>query len=245
MAGTDDDNSTSVDWLQLYAVRALVARELQITPLEAEELILEYASRGHFRRCGGSGSYIDPRHWGASHPELGVYIPVDFNRGVVRHICLPAADATRYTLRLALDDHLEPYMDRSNTEMREACLARDDVLSMLRELGVPPERAQADEPLTSEGAEESKSISAPEAKPESAPASKPQLAKRVTLKNWLPDAVVRWPRDKVNADDYPKFLQLQAPQPWKKHSIQNELSILAKERPELFAPTKGKQSKKD
>ena len=183
MAGTSDDNSTSVDWLQLYAVRALVARELRVTPLEAEELILEYASRGHFRRCGGSGSYIDPRHWGASHPELGVYVPVDFTRSVVRHISVPAAEATRYTLRLALDDHLEPYK-RSNVEMREAHLARDDVLSMLRELGSPPEQAQA-ESSTSEEVEESasKSISA------SAPKEKPKPPKEETAdirpKDWL------------------------------------------------------------
>jgi hypothetical protein len=178
-----DDNSTPVVWLQLYAVRALVARELQVTPLEAEELILEYASRGHFRRCGGKGSYIDQRHWGASHPELGVYVPVDFTRSVVRHISVLAADATRYTTRLALDDHLEPYK-RSNVEMREAHLARDDVLSMLRELGSPPEQAQT-ESSTSEGTEESaaKSISAP------APKEKSKSPKEETAdirpKDWL------------------------------------------------------------
>src|SRR5262249_18528731 len=104
----------------------------------------------------------------------------------------------------------------------------DYVVRMARRIGLLP--AAKPSPPAEEPA--------PGAKP---PASEPQPAKRVTLKNWLPDAVLRWPRDKVNADDYPGFLQLQAPQPWKKHSIQNELSILAKERPELFPPAKGKK----
>jgi len=133
MAGTSKD--TSDDRLLLYAVRALVTRYCGDL-LEAERLIIQYANKGHFGRHAWSGGHIDPRRWGACHPELGFYIPVDFERSVVRHICLPAAQATSYTTRLALDDLLEPYMDRSNTEMREVCLARDDVLSMLRELGL-------------------------------------------------------------------------------------------------------------
>jgi hypothetical protein len=214
MAGTDFVR------LQLYAVRALVARELQVTPLEAEKLILEYASRGHFRRCGFRGSYIDPRHWGASHPELGVHVHVDFTRSVVRHILLPATEALRYTTRLALDDALEPYK-RSNVEMRKVCLARDDVLSMLREL-VPPEWAQADKPLTSEREEKSKSISAPASKS----ASESQSPKKFTVKGWVSSAVKDYPRPR-GEKDYAGYLLERAPQKWSKHSIQNALSELA------------------
>ena len=137
MARTDGDTSTSSELMLLYAVRALVARCCGLIP-EAERLILHYANKGHFKHFGGSGQVIDPRHWGACDEELGFYIPVDFERSTVKYVRLPAAQATSYTTRLRLDDHLEPFYGAAYAEMREASLARDQVFSMLRELELLP-----------------------------------------------------------------------------------------------------------
>jgi hypothetical protein len=90
---------------------------------------------------------------------------------------------------------------------------------MLRELGLSPEQVQANR-------EEAVSRAEPPAG-----ASEPQSAKRVRLKDWLPGAVERWPRDKANTDDYPEFLRQRAPKAWTKHYIQTELSALTKEKP--------------
>lgn len=66
--------------------------------------------------------------------------------------------------------------------------------------------------------------------PSPAPASKAPLTDKVSLKKWLPGAVERWPRDKVDTDDYPEFLRRKAPKEWTKHYIQTALSALAKEK---------------
>ena len=65
---------------------------------------------------------------------------------------------------------------------------------------------------------------------EPAPASKAPLTDKESLKQWLPGAVERWPRDKVDTDDYPEFLRRKAPKEWTKHYIQTALSALAKEK---------------
>jgi hypothetical protein len=144
MPGTSED--PSADWPLLYAVRALVARYCSDS-LEAERLIIAYANKWHFRRYKFSGGHIDPRHWGACHEELGFYIPVDFERSTVKHVHRPAAEASSYTTRLTLDDLLEPFYGPAYVEMREVRLARDDVLSMLRELSLlPPASAEQPRP---------------------------------------------------------------------------------------------------
>ena len=58
--------------------------------------------------------------------------------------------------------------------------------------------------------------------PESARVSAPQLAKRLTLKSWVPDALRDHPPPK-NTKDVAGYLLQFAPKPWKKHSIQNLL----------------------
>jgi len=220
MAGTSDDNST---YLLLYAIRALVARHCGFSP-EAERLTIQYANKGHFRRYKFSGGHIDPRHWGACHEELGFYIPVDFERNTVKYVRLPAPEATSYTTRLRLDDLLEPFYSPAYVEMREVRLARDDVLSMLRELGLlssseqPPASEPSPPPLPSPSSPQTS-----EQEPEPQPP-----AGRVTLKWWLPGALRRWPHDTTDTGglDYIEFLQSKAPKKWERRSFQNELSLL-------------------
>jgi hypothetical protein len=48
------------------------------------------------------------------------------------------------------------------------------------------------------------------------------------LKEWLPDAVRRWPRPD-GVKDYAGYLQKRAPKAWEKHTIQTALSELARE----------------
>ena len=142
MAGTSDDSSTpDNNWLLLYAALIFVARQCTAFPegdrlIEAARLIVEYANKGHFLRWKFDGAYIDPRHWGACHLEYGLYIPVDFYRNTVKYIRLPADQAEKYTTTLAQNDLLEPYQGPPYSEMSDVHIHRDDVVSMLRELGL-------------------------------------------------------------------------------------------------------------
>jgi hypothetical protein len=52
--------------------------------------------------------------------------------------------------------------------------------------------------------------------------------KKETLKQWLPGAIKRWPRDKVGVADYPEFLRRMSGYRWSRHSIENALSALNK-----------------
>jgi hypothetical protein len=72
MAGNDDDFSTGEEWWLLRDVRAFVARYCG-SETAAQELLLEFARRGHFRRYRWfspedwgeqRGSGIDPHYWG-------------------------------------------------------------------------------------------------------------------------------------------------------------------------------------
>jgi hypothetical protein len=58
---------------------------------------------------------------------------------------------------------------------------------------------------------------------------------KLTLAAWLPDAVSRHPPQE-GEKDYAGRLLPHAPKAWTKKSIQNELSRLAKERPDLCIP---------
>jgi hypothetical protein len=138
MAKASDESSRS-DLLLLYAARAFVARHCQPQSLlEAERLIIEYANKEHFKRIAWDGDerIIEPRGWGTCNPELGVYVPVDFDRNTVKYIRTSAAEADWYSIRLAQDDLLKPYQGPSYQEMRNVRLARVELLSMLRELGL-------------------------------------------------------------------------------------------------------------
>ena len=101
-------------------------------------------------------------------------------------------------------------------------LNHDDVLDFLESIGLLSKQAQSGEPSTAEGApEESLSKSAPV---KSAPLSE----KNITLKSWVPRALVDHPPPRGEKDIAGHLMNF-APKPWKKHSIQNVLSGLAPE----------------
>lgn len=62
--------------------------------------------------------------------------------------------------------------------------------------------------------------------PQASPAFQP--GKKETLKQWLPGATKRWPRDKAGVFDYPELLRRMSGYRWSRHSIENALSVLNK-----------------
>jgi hypothetical protein len=138
MAETVDDFSTGEEWWLLHDVRAFVIRYCK-TVTAAQDLLLEFARKGHFRRYrwhapagerGGIG--IDPRLWG------GPPVVVDWDNSCARYERkVPSADFEQAAL-LALRDFLPA---DSQQRMLLVRLHRDDVLAMLRAVGLLVEPA--------------------------------------------------------------------------------------------------------
>jgi hypothetical protein len=127
-----------VAWLLLREVRDLVAKYCGGSIPVAERLIIEYARKGHFRQCRGLGDrLIPPQHWGAMHLNLGFCVSVDFDNSTVTYV---RVDPPSETTKLMMEDvyeHLEKVVGLPPPAFRMhlACLARDEVFSMLRKAG--------------------------------------------------------------------------------------------------------------
>jgi len=227
MAGNADANSTADDdFLLLYNVRALVAQRTH-SPPEAERLIIEHAQNGHFTECRYRGDrYIPPGQWGVCYRKFGLWIPVDFDNSTVSYVReAPPSE----TVKLVWEDVLEaleklareerekekkkkPLRLRSKNgpisflppplfQMTLVCLARNEVLSMLRKAQLlgPSEQLPALEPSASPKAPPaSQQVVPPEAPPQqqvaageaksapvsgSASVSESESAERVILKS--------------------------------------------------------------
>jgi hypothetical protein len=116
MAGTKNKPSTGDDdeLLLLYDVRALTVQCCKSIPA-AERLIIRYARRGHFKRyafTGGTG--IDPRHWGALHPQFGFCVPVDFDNSTV--MCIREEPSSE-TVKLRLEEVKENLEEFAREEL--------------------------------------------------------------------------------------------------------------------------------
>jgi hypothetical protein len=224
MAGTIDRGSTPD--LLLYAVRNLVARYCGSTA-EAERLIVAYARKGHFRtvrgNVGSGHKFIGPRSWGYCNPELGIYVPVDFNNSGVKYIRTLASEAELYSTRLATDELLEPFSGPPYSEMHQVRLARDEVLSMLRELGlllpveapesVPEVALQAEEPTTTpvltEGPAKAAAVATPV--PESIPRAKaptPAPTEEATIPTVVPVSTKRWVHQRMQEIPQPSASEI-------------------------------------
>jgi len=143
MAGTSDDDSTPGEWLFLRAVRDLAAPYCGGSPAAAERMTIEYAQAGHFTQCRWHGDQLIPvRHWGAAHPEIGLFIPVDFTTNTVTYLRTePVSDVVTPAVARGqvweLEKTLEEFLLRPPyPEMRLVRLHRDEVLSMLRKAGL-------------------------------------------------------------------------------------------------------------
>jgi hypothetical protein len=142
MAGTEDDHSEEL--LLLRDVRALVAEHCKHLSV-AEQLILEFAHKGHFNRYSWHemepGRGIDPRAWGKVFD--GVEYPVIWEESRVCFI-LTKPDplgSGRAVLNL-LQDFLPA---KSSFCISLVRLPRVDVLAMLHELRLRP-RPKAPKP---------------------------------------------------------------------------------------------------
>jgi hypothetical protein len=128
-----------VVWLFLREARDLVAKRCGESAPEAERLIIEYAQKGHFKRYRRHRDRsIPPRHWGAMHPEFGLYILVDFDNNTVMHVNAGPSSETTKLMMEDVNERLEKVVELPPPvfQMRLVCLSRDEVLSMLRMEGL-------------------------------------------------------------------------------------------------------------
>ena len=228
MAGTSDDFSTEEFRLlqdeYRLAVR-LVGEKLAVKLVQRflEEGELDRDGRVRYKIWmiealpgGLTPSPYDGAFW-RSDPERGIHCEIDHQNSSA---CWTGPASAEWK---AFDGRQNAKHDVSMIR-----LCHELYMEFLHSAGALPERAQSGEPSTSEGRPAAQS--APESSSGLTPASEPQSAKRVRLKDWLPGAVERWPRDKTDTDDYPEFLRKHAPGNWTRHYIQTELSALAKEK---------------
>jgi hypothetical protein len=144
MAGTSDDFSIGEEWPLLCDVRAFVTRYCK-TETAAQELLLEFARKGHFKRYRWyapdaqrqlrEGAGIDPRLWG------GPAVVVDWDNSCVTYVRPGLRE-----LRLDLYNELRDFLPADpQYRMLLVRLHRDDVLAMLRAVGLPVVEAAAKE----------------------------------------------------------------------------------------------------
>jgi hypothetical protein len=129
------------EWPLLFEVRAFVAQYCKSASV-AEQLILDHAKRGHFRRYrwhemegGPSTRGISPDRWGVSKPEIGLHIIVDFDNSTVTYL---RVEPGSYAFTLALEDRLEGFLPPPSYQIRLVRLHCSEVLSMLRAVGLLP-----------------------------------------------------------------------------------------------------------
>src|SRR5262245_335191 len=135
MAQVDDDFTTRELWL-LRDVLTFVMRYCG-TEYAAENLLLDFAARGHFDKrfrwhhSGDERPYeVVPSRWGKSDLDFGIEVLVEWPDScvLVRHTKGDPSGPARVLQRLLSDYGLPP----DGYRMHVVRLHRDDVLSMLR-----------------------------------------------------------------------------------------------------------------
>jgi len=255
MAGTVDDHSTD-EFRRLKDEYAFVLSLTGDSKPWAEELLRAYFSHGPVDREGrerytvfkteakllgrqfGGRAIYNPRDWQFWYSDLeyGISCVFEFRDSTVRwtgpmvYPKAPSAEDKEGEEVWQVDPQDKAEYHLIGIKLRHEVLLDFLGAGWLPLVQRPTETAAAESTQPQPESEQPQSTSAP--------ASKAPLTDKVSLKKWLPGAVERWPPYKQDTDDYPAFLRARAPKVWSRHYIQNELSILAKERPELFAPKK-------
>jgi len=222
MAGRNDDSST---FRLLCDEYALFLRLTGSSDKLADKLVrrfLEEGERDHAGRIRYKIWEIEALPGGLTPgPYDGAFWRSDPGRGINCTI-EPWNSSARWTGPVSARWKEFDGREVADYQVSGIRLNHDIVLEFLESAGLPSGQTEPGEPSTAEGALEST--------PETAPVSGVQSTDKISLKEWLPDAVKRWPRDEVSTDDYPEFLRGKAPKKWSKHYIQTGLSELAREK---------------
>jgi hypothetical protein len=232
MAGTDDDNST-FRWL--CDEYAFLLRPTRSSKDFANKLVQRFLEEGERDRDGRirykiwmfeafpgglAPSPYDGAFW-RSDPGRGINCTIEPWNSSARWTGPGSAEWEKFDGRQSADYSVSGI--RLNHEiflefLQSVGFRLEQLLEVAPETTAPP--SSPSPPLEDPQAETS----------EQKDDGDPQPAKKIRLKDWLPGAVERWPRDETDTNDYPEFLRQRRPKKWTKHYIQSELSKLAREK---------------